>query len=263
MQIIALHDRIQIAAALGRHPARHIYELGDLDDFFWPHTTWYGLADAGALSEVALLYYPGDGLPVLLLNPNEPADHAAELLRLLVPLLPRQLYAHLHPETLAPLAGSYTVTSHGAHRKLALVAPQAVAGPPDPAIVALGPADLPAIQALYAASYPGNWFDPRMLLTDCYYGLEQDGALAAIAGVHVVSRAYAVAALGNVTTHPAWRGRGLAQRVCAALCRALLAQGIATIGLNVRADNAAALAAYRKLGFVPVAEYGEYTLTAG
>ncbi len=76
------------------------------------------------------------------------------------------------------------------------------------------------------------------------------------AGVHVYSSSYRVAALGNIATDSAWRGQGLAQRATAQLCRWLL-DTVDTIGLNVNADNAAAIACYRKLGFEVAAEYDE------
>jgi ribosomal protein S18 acetylase RimI-like enzyme len=78
--------------------------------------------------------------------------------------------------------------------------------------------------------------------------------------VHVYSARYRVAALGNITTHPGLRGRGLATAASARLCRELVQAGVDCIGLNVKADNTAALSCYRKLGFERVAEYGEYTL---
>jgi predicted GNAT family acetyltransferase len=42
----------------------------------------------------------------------------------------------------------------------------------------------------------------------------------------------------------------------------LLGDGIETIGLNVNRDNAAAVRAYTRLGFEPVAEYVEASLVA-
>ena len=99
-----------------------------------------------------------------------------------------------------------------------------------------------------------------MLAMGPYVGVREAGALTCVAGVHVFSPAWRVAALGNVATLPAQRGRGLARRACAALCRLLLEQGIESVALNVRADNAPALQAYRRLGFEPVADYVETTL---
>lgn len=68
-----------------------------------------------------------------------------------------------------------------------------------------------------------------------------------------------MAALGNVTTHPRLRGRGLAGAVVAALCRRLR-EHVTHVTLNVKADNAAALRLYGRLGFTRVADYGEYAL---
>ncbi|MFD0788427.1 GNAT family N-acetyltransferase, partial [Micromonospora azadirachtae] len=124
----------------------------------------------------------------------------------------------------------------------------------------LSVADLPQLHALYAEAYPGNWFDPRMLRTGQYVGVHDGGALVAVAGVHVWSPAYRVAALGNVTTHPRVRGRGLGTAVVAALCHRLR-DSVEHVTLNVRADNGTAVRLYERLGFTRVADYGEYILT--
>ena len=100
-----------------------------------------------------------------------------------------------------------------------------------------------------------------MLATGRYVGIREDGRLVCVAGVHVYSPVFGVAALGNVATLPSLRGRGLARGACAALCRLLLEDGIETIALNVRADNAAAIASYATLGFEPAAEYVEASLS--
>jgi ribosomal protein S18 acetylase RimI-like enzyme len=81
-----------------------------------------------------------------------------------------------------------------------------------------------------------------------------------VAGVHVYSPRFGVAALGNVATKPSARGRGLGTAVCGHLCHLLQADGISTISLNVRADNRAAIGVYERLGFNRAAEYLEVSL---
>jgi RimJ/RimL family protein N-acetyltransferase len=183
-----------------------------------------------------------------------------ELMRLLLPLLPERFYAHLGPEALAVVADAYQVQPHGTHHKMGLADPSRLAAVDTSGVVRLSPADAADLEALYRTSYPGNWFVPRMLQTGCYYGVRRGAGLVCAAGVHVYSARYRVAALGNVTTHPDLRGRGLATAASARLCQKLVQDGVACIGLNVKADNTAALSCYRKLGFERVAEYGEYTL---
>lgn len=98
-----------------------------------------------------------------------------------------------------------------------------------------------------------------MLLTGQYFGVRHHGRLVSIAGVHVYSASYRVAALGNITTHPDERGKGFARAVTARLCQHL-AESVDFIGLNVKSDNQPALALYQTLGFRISAEYGEFSL---
>ena len=102
--------------------------------------------------------------------------------------------------------------------------------------------------------YPDNFFEPYQLSTGHYYGIFQEGEgspgpLVCVAGVHVVSREDRLAALGNIVTHPDLRGRGLSTRATSHLCRALGAEGIELLALNVERRNGSALRVYEKLGF--------------
>ncbi|WP_328347064.1 hypothetical protein [Micromonospora sp. NBC_00421] len=52
MPVRAEHDRAVLAALLRRDPVLYAYQLGDLDDFFWPYTSWFRRGD-----QVVLLYH--------------------------------------------------------------------------------------------------------------------------------------------------------------------------------------------------------------
>ena len=54
-----------------------------------------------------------------------------------------------------------------------------------------------------------------MLETGKYFGIRREGILVSVAGIHVYSPEYDVAALGNITTHPDFRGQGLGRKVTA------------------------------------------------
>ncbi|MER6999420.1 GNAT family N-acetyltransferase [Streptomyces sp. NPDC000410] len=260
MTLRSLHDRSALAERFGRDPAMHLMELGDLDDLLWPHTSWYTMSRNGP---VALLYAVGDIPTLLAFSRPGQASELEELAGALLPVLPRRFFGHLTGAAGKVLEPAYAVQPHGTLLRMALTDPGRAAphpgGPWRPA--PLGRGDLPDLLALFAQAYPGNWFDHRMLDTGQYVGARQDGRLVAVAGVHVYSPAYRVAAIGNVTTHPEVRGQGAGGACVAELCRRL-GKTVDHIGLNVRADNATAVGLYRRLGFSEVTEFTEATFTA-
>lgn len=249
MGIIALRDRDRIARHfLSRDPYLHIYEMGDLDDRFWPHTHWYGLEAEGEIREIALLYARPDP-PVLIALAEGAISGMETLLRGIDADLPARCYAHLSPGLAGLLRRSRRVESRGAFLKMGLLDAAMLDSADTARAVRLAPADRAELEALYAASYPGNWFDPWMLETGRTFGVREAGRIVSVAGIHVVSQESGVAALGNIATDPAARGRGLARIATAALCLDLLAGGVRTIGLNVAAGNRSAIACYERLGF--------------
>ncbi len=255
MAYICLHDKERIEDFLRKDVYLHIYSLGDLDPFFWQHTTWYGNEVDEKIEAIALIY-AAPSLPALLGFSNNPPV-MADLLSAIRHLLPRRFSAHLSPGVASALGKDYDLESHGEFYKMALTDTSLAAHAESSGVKGLSMENLPAIQTLYAESYPGNWFDPRMLETGQYFGIMEGDNIASIAGIHVYSPQYKVAALGNITTHPSHRKKGYGGRVTARLCQSLLDEGM-KIGLNVKADNSAAISCYEKLGFTIVASYEEF-----
>jgi RimJ/RimL family protein N-acetyltransferase len=254
---VCLHSKDEVESFCRSSPLLHLYALGDLDDFFWPHTTWYALGERGQVRQLVLLY-TGQPVPTVLALAEPPVGPMRDLLRDLLRVLPRRFYAHLTEGVADVLADDYRIQPHGTHQKMGLTDRSRLAGYAADEAVALSAEDTDDLLALYEASYPGNWFVPRMLQTGFYFGIRRGPGLVSVAGVHVYSQPYKVAALGNIATRPEVRGQGLGTAVTARLCQELLRAGIECVGLNVNADNRGALAVYEKLGFARVADYGEY-----
>lgn len=110
--------------------------------------------------------------------------------------------------------------------------------------------DCSELERLFASGDGGGIaFAPFQLDNGFFRGIRRDGELVAAAGVQVVSCKEGVAAIGNIFTHPEFRGQGLAQVVTSAVVGALKAAGIQDIGLNVVDSNTAAVRAYERIGF--------------
>lgn len=253
MHVERTRDKARIRAALRVDPALHVYELGDLDDFFFARTTWYVHGDA-----IALLYTPSaPALPVLAAFARPAGqEKLAELLARIAGELPPRLYGHLTPGLAGALATHYALRTSIPHGKMALTDPSRLRGHVTSGVDRLTPAHAGELAAFYARCYPGNYFDPRMLETGAYFAVREAGAIVAAAGVHVYSAGERVAALGNIATAREQRRRGLGSRVTAHLC-ASLQPSVDVIGLNVKMDNPAAIACYEQLGFSHVAPFDE------
>jgi ribosomal protein S18 acetylase RimI-like enzyme len=94
-----------------------------------------------------------------------------------------------------------------------------------------------------------------MVTDGVFFGVSKGEDLIAAAGTHLMSREEGAAAIGNVYVRRDRRGRGLGRAVTAAVLHELA--GIETIGLNVRADNDAAIRVYESLGFVRHCDFRE------
>lgn len=259
MKAVCIHDKRTLETFLLKHRALNYYTLGDLDDFFWPHTTWYALKEDDLIQALVLIY-TGTDLPVLLAINNDNQAQMLALLEAVRSVLPKRIYAHLSPGLEGPLQADYQLEHHGEHFKMSLVDPTKLKAHETSSVQALTSGDLNDLLTLYEVAYPGNWFDPRMLETKQYFGIRhENGTLISAAGVHVYSTAYKIAAIGNITTHPDHRGQGLGTATTARLCHSLL-KTVDSIGLNVLTDNAPAIRSYRKLGFEVLTTYHEYML---
>jgi ribosomal protein S18 acetylase RimI-like enzyme len=258
MSVRVISDPAEIATFTHAEPWLHLYELGDLDARFFPHTRWWGIG--APLRALCLLYTASDPPTLICLAPERELPAAEALLSELAPELTPPFYAHLTPGLERLLVGSRRF--EGRHSKMGLCQPERLrqfdAELAD--VERLGTEHSGELEALYQKSSAHSWFAAWTLETGFYFGLREGGALVAAAGVHVVCPEQRVAAIGNVATDPAYRGRGLATRVTARLCRALL-EVADHVGLNVQADNAAAIACYRKLGFGWIADYHEISVT--
>lgn len=256
MDIKVIDDRAVIERFLRRNTALSIYQIGDLDHYYWSNTKWYGLVEQNDIQALVLLY-TGLSTPTLLaLCDDDGIDKLRTLIDSVHGLLPAKLYCHLTPGVESSVAVHYQMESHGEHYKMTLTRPEMVKAIDTHDVVPLDAADSGDLLEFYGIAYPDNWYDPRMLGTGEYFGIHDDGALVAAAGVHVFSPQYRVAALGNIATHPKCRRRGYGAVVTAAVCQSLLKK-VDQIGLNVAKDNKAAIACYHRLGFEPVVTYLE------
>lgn len=193
-------------------------------------------------------------------------------------LQPPVLFAHGEPQGVAALfdrvaGGQITFTLQPTHRALLkdrlqprgetnmwrmVLRPADFPGRTDLPVVPLGREHAPAIEELLAGQENApDSFSLGQLDSGIFYGVIENGKLLSMAGTHVLSTAHDVAAIGNVFTDPAQRGRHYGRATCAAVAADLLAKGIGTIVLNVGMENQPAMNLYRSLGFWPFCGYHE------
>jgi ribosomal protein S18 acetylase RimI-like enzyme len=230
-----LTDKREIRRRLNRDREWSLYALADLDDGMFEHCDWTACGDSLALVFRALAIRP-----IFVLG------DAASTRELLSGLPEVTGYLNLKSHQLDAAEGIYRYRERHEMRRMFLENFDPRTGATEP----LTSKDRDQIERLYATGDGGGIaFAPFQLDTGFFRAARRDGELAAVAGVHVVSRKESVAAAGNIFTHPQYRGQGLAQQVTSAVVMALRDAGIQTIGLNVEHTNLAAIRGYEHLGF--------------
>jgi ribosomal protein S18 acetylase RimI-like enzyme len=257
VKLSQIQDRNKLAAYFRQDLPLYAYNLGDLDDLYWPRTVYFGEITEETINRVSTLYY-GAGLPVFLaLGPE--GTFGEDYFQAIAPFLPDPVYAHLSPGLIRYFQDRYDIIEHGEHYKMSLITDEELSLPKTDNLQPLNKDHLPELLEFYDLCYPDNAFDPQMLSTGKYVGYRISGMLISVAGVHVYSSSYRVATLGNITTHPEYRNQGFARLVTSALCLDLINE-VDFLGLNVKADNLPAIHLYQSLGFKIAVNYGEFRL---
>ncbi len=237
-------DDPTLERVLRERPIDSAYMLGDLDDFHAEHCRWYAV-DRGETFDGILLLYGGLSMPTVLTK--GPALDVESLLVASAGDLPRRFYCHVRPEHRDPFGLFYELDELREMVRMGLTrdAFQPTSDTSD--VEPLSHRDTGAIMRLYQ-HYPDNFFEPAQLDTGLYFGVRDGDDLVSVAGIHVLNGKHDIAAIGNIVTHSARRGEGLATRCVGRLLDALF-ERVSSVALNVQADNDAARHCYRKFGF--------------
>jgi predicted GNAT family acetyltransferase len=138
-----------------------------------------------------------------------------------------------------------------------VLAPDQFRPTPTDGVVHLTMERLDDLQALYAVDdEAADAFAPYQLADGLFFGVEVDGRLVSVAGTHLIAPNEKIGAVGNIFTHPDYRGLGYAAACTSAICAELLAQEL-TVVLNVGVKNIPAVRLYERLGFEKYCTYYE------
>jgi ribosomal protein S18 acetylase RimI-like enzyme len=244
-----LTDVSVVRARLERDRPWAAFSLADLDPPQAAHARWFGYEQGDA---VVLLYGAYDP-PIVIAHGDIDACDAL-LGEPEVAEASHRVYLNIVPALRARIRRHFAAFDDRRMVRFLLPQTEVHLAATHPGVVALGPQDLAALQALYAEEPPA-FFLPSQLRDGVYFGVREGAELVAVAGTHVVSDVAQVGALGNVYTRRDRRQRGLADAVTRAVTRALVARGIRTIVLNIVGTNEAARRVYERIGF---REHGVY-----
>ncbi|MGC8633084.1 MAG: GNAT family N-acetyltransferase [Candidatus Limnocylindrales bacterium] len=216
------------------------YALCDLDDREFSRTRW-GVAYGGPAPRSVVLEYAGLAPQPMFAMGEQ--DGVEAVLRNLI--RPRVAYLAMRPELLPAVDSVYHVDPGPEMVRMAVN--RETFRPSLGLAARLVPGEIGDLNRLYELGFTA-WLPATAITEGVYYGVRVRGRLVAAAGTHVISREARMAVVGNVLTHRDFRGRGFAKITTSAVTAELL-RSCDDVVLNVRADNAPALAAYRALGY--------------
>lgn len=239
-QVRVLSDKEEILAFLQQDRTYAAYAIGDLEPSLFAHCQWFGAEYDGEMQALAL-FFTGLQPPALFIMGN--TGGVATILD--SALQPERAYFTCRAEYL-PVVEAYYALDEIEHMFRMAIAPADFRPFPGPT-VKLNLSYLNDLRQLYQLG-GGDAFAPYQLRDGVYYGVEVGGQLVSVAGTHLVSPTFGVAAVGNIFTHPNHRRRGYATACTSQVVEELLAQGLNVV-LNVNRENAEAIGIYERLGF--------------
>jgi ribosomal protein S18 acetylase RimI-like enzyme len=255
--ISELKDKAILRAYLEKDRGYAAYALGDLEPPYDEHATWYGAQLDGDLEGLALVYGNLEP-PALFLMGGNPAISAL----LMYGVGPDEVYFNARPEQQPLLETWYTLLKPTAMYRLRLTKDKfKPSGEGKFPIQKLDESKLDDINNFFKLGEEEDEriiaFTPSQVRDGFFHGIYLEDKLIAVAGTHLVARQAGLAALGNVMTHPGYRGKGLGTATSNAVVAALFEEGIETVVLNAAQDNKPALAIYESLGFERVGPFIE------
>jgi ribosomal protein S18 acetylase RimI-like enzyme len=255
--IAELKDKPTIRQFLERDRGYAAYALGDLEPPYDKHATWFGAHLDGELEGLALIF---DNLepPALFLMGTSPSIGAL----MTHGVGPDEVYFNAQPEQQPLLETWYKLLKPTAMYRMQLT-PERFR-PATESKFPIQKLDASMLDEVNAFFKLGAEADERIIAftgdqvrDGFFYGVRLEDQLIAVAGTHVVAKLAKLAAIGNVLTHPDYRGRGLGKATSDAVTAALFEAGMETVVLNVAQDNQPAIKIYEALGFQRVGPFIE------
>jgi GNAT superfamily N-acetyltransferase len=239
---VPLTNRSHIQAYLETDRLYAAYAIGDLEPGLFELCEWTGSVVDDRLDALAL-HYHGLEPPALFVMGSVSGLRAI----LGQASGPRRVYLTCREERLSVTREFYAWEQ--VIPMFRMVLPPASFSPVEGHCLRLGTKHAEQLVALYALGGGAVAFSPSQIAGGVFYGASADGQLVAAAGTHLVSPTYGVAAVGNVFTHPEYRGRGYGSATTTAVVAELLALEIRDVVLNVGQENDRAISIYERLGF--------------
>jgi ribosomal protein S18 acetylase RimI-like enzyme len=244
-----LRDAAKIRELLVPRVEYTAYALGQLEPALFPRTRWFWARGA---TGTGLVLHSRGGLGDATFVMGDPDAVAAILL-----IQPgnAHTYATCQPQHLDALKQVYRLANQQPMIRMSVSADRFEHALRVPTTL-LGGVDIRRINSLYGSEGGPSYYVPEHIDAGMYRGVVNEGRLVAIAGTHVVSRQERVAVVGNVFTHPAYRGHGFATAATSAVTEDLLTC-CDTVVLTVDPNNTPAVSAYRRLGYREICQLVE------
>lgn len=215
------------------------YALAHLEPRLFPRSEWW---HARGPQGQALVVHLRSGLGPALVAQGDPC--ALDALLRLHPG-PRLTFATFQLDHLAVAQRHFVLSRPGPSLRMSVSAAsfRPVAGPAQ----RLHRADIGAVNALQRSEGFG-FYPAAILIEGVYYGVYADQGLVAMAGTHVVAPSQGLALVGNIMTHPRYRGQGHGSVATGAVTAELL-KTCPDVLLTVDARNEIAIRLYERLGY--------------